>query len=92
MRHRAGGVVDGKRAVLVVRPRTLAVHEVVGIEAECRTAERAGVDQSSCGRPLGVRRGGGGDGAVGAIGRDEIDQRFDVLQFGCRNPPSFYKA
>ena len=43
-------------------------------------AERAAGDQRLRGGPLVGHRGGGGDAAVGAVGGDEVDQRFGVLQ------------
>ena len=70
---------EGPGSWLVVGPGALAVQEVVGIDAEGRAAERSRLDQRIRGGPLVGHRGGGGDGAVGAIGGDEVDQRLGVF-------------
>ena len=46
------------------------------------------VDQRLRGRELGRLRRRGGDGAVGAVGGDEVDQRLDVLQLAAEVRPA----
>src|SRR5262245_20567454 len=65
------------------------MHEVEGVLAESGASHNAVLDQRQSGRALFLKRGGGDDGSVRAVSRDEVDERGVVLQELAKLVPVF---